>query len=308
MAMVQWVGQRTVALTETTTPVRFARDAMGSGMPTQDVWLSPDHAVFVDGVLIPAAALVNGATISRDASDASVTYVHVELDRHDLVISDGMVTESYLDTGNRGQFDAECGVRPMFPQVAEDPLQAARAAYAARACAPLHLGGETVERVHQRLLNRALDQGWQLVGDPALLVTADDQTIRGQSVDRPDHLLFALPAGARRIRIRSRAFIPAAINPDMPDGRRLGVAAALWLDGNPPGPNIFTSGWHAPEAECEWRWTTGDALLSVDSTPSVRRLEIRLMECGAQYWNAPDRLLISDARRDDSCIERHHRA
>jgi hypothetical protein len=64
--------------------------------------------VFVDGVLIPIRYLVNGRTIAQEKVDA-VTYYHVELPRHDVVLADGLPCESYLDTGNRGAF-AEAGI------------------------------------------------------------------------------------------------------------------------------------------------------------------------------------------------------
>jgi hypothetical protein len=39
-----------------------------------------------------------------------VTYWHVELERHDILLADGMPAESYLDTGNRAAFaDAALG-------------------------------------------------------------------------------------------------------------------------------------------------------------------------------------------------------
>jgi len=36
-------------------PIRVARDAFRRGHPSRDLLLSPDHAVFVDGVLIRSA-------------------------------------------------------------------------------------------------------------------------------------------------------------------------------------------------------------------------------------------------------------
>jgi len=92
-------------------PVRVRAEAFGSGMPRRDLLLSPDHAVFVGGdgegaapgVLIPIRYLINGATIAQEKVDA-VTYWHVELESHDIVLADGLPCESYLDTGNRSTF------------------------------------------------------------------------------------------------------------------------------------------------------------------------------------------------------------
>jgi Hint domain len=50
---------------ETVWPVRVRAAAFGKGMPRRDLWLSPDHAVFVDDVLIPVRHLINGITIAQ---------------------------------------------------------------------------------------------------------------------------------------------------------------------------------------------------------------------------------------------------
>jgi hypothetical protein len=83
--------------------VRIAADAFGLGRPQRDVWLSPDHAVFVDDVLIPVRYLLNDATV-RQEDVSTVTYWHVELAAHAVLLADGLPCESFLDTGNRGAF------------------------------------------------------------------------------------------------------------------------------------------------------------------------------------------------------------
>ncbi len=54
----------------------------------------------MDGTLIPVRYLINDATIVQEAAD-SVTYWHVELARHEVLLAEGLACESYLDTGNR---------------------------------------------------------------------------------------------------------------------------------------------------------------------------------------------------------------
>jgi hypothetical protein len=153
---VRWIGQRRVPAAV----IRFAANALARGAPEIPVWLSPDHAVLVDGVLIPAHLLVNGLSITREPP-AAVTLVHIELDRHAILLAAGLPAESYLDTGNRGQFDRECGVRPLFPPPAG--LQATVHAYAVRGCAPFCLDGERVRVAHARLLTRAQTMGSDLL-------------------------------------------------------------------------------------------------------------------------------------------------
>ncbi len=74
--------------------------------PQAALRLSPDHAVFAGGALIPVHLLVNGGSIAREPARGVVEYVHVELERHDLVVAEGLRAESYLDTGNRELFTA----------------------------------------------------------------------------------------------------------------------------------------------------------------------------------------------------------
>jgi hypothetical protein len=88
-------------------PILIRHGAFGLHRPHRDLVLSPDHAVFVDGVLIPARYLVDGDAIAP-LPTSSVTYYHIELDRHDVVIAEGLAAESYLDTGDRASFAGLC--------------------------------------------------------------------------------------------------------------------------------------------------------------------------------------------------------
>ncbi len=60
--------------------------------------------MFIDGALIPIRYLVNGDSIVQQPAD-EVTYYHVELPAHAVILADGLPCESYLDTGNRAVFD-----------------------------------------------------------------------------------------------------------------------------------------------------------------------------------------------------------
>lgn len=100
---VLWTGRRTVPGTGAAAPVRFARETIGNYAPVK---LSPLHRVMVASaradlsfaapeVLVPAISLVNGRTI-RQVSRETVTYVHLLLDRHDILIAEGAPCESLL--------------------------------------------------------------------------------------------------------------------------------------------------------------------------------------------------------------------
>jgi hypothetical protein len=139
---VIWVGRRRVDCArhpepQSVWPVRVAADAFGPGMPAAPVFLSPDHAVFMDGAFVPVGWLVNGGSI-RQEQVASIWYFHVELARHDAMLAQGLPVESYLDTGNRRNFANAGGAVTPHPVFAAAPLAdgAKVAALRARLAAP----------------------------------------------------------------------------------------------------------------------------------------------------------------------------
>jgi hypothetical protein len=123
-------------------PVRIARGAFGPGVPARALLLSPDHAVFADGVLIPVKGLINGVSVAQVARD-EVVYWHVELDRHDVLFAEGLSCESYLDTGDRPSFE-NGGAAALHADHASRVREA-------EGCAPLHVVGPTVAAVRRRV-------------------------------------------------------------------------------------------------------------------------------------------------------------
>ena len=163
-APVVWLGHRRVDCrrhprSADVRPVRIAAHAFGLGRPFRDVRLSPDHAVFCDGVLIPVRYLLNDATVRQEDVD-EVTYWHVELPAHGVLLADGLPAESYLDTGNRAAF-VECGAAAMAHPAF------ARAVWHRRGCAQLVTQGPTRDLVYRRLIAQALALGWCAADDGA---------------------------------------------------------------------------------------------------------------------------------------------
>ena len=100
-APIIWLGRRQVDCTRhpkprQVWPIRVAADAFGPRQPHADLFLSPDHAIYVNEVLIPIKFLVNDSTITQVPMDR-VTYYHFELPRHDVVLAQGLPAESFLD-------------------------------------------------------------------------------------------------------------------------------------------------------------------------------------------------------------------
>jgi hypothetical protein len=141
-----WIGRRTVGCSRhpkphQVWPVRISAHAFGPGRPYRDLYLSPDHAVHVGDVLIPAKHLINGTTIAQVERD-SVTYYHVELPGHSVLLAEGLSVESYLDTGDRSNFVNGDGPIALYPDFASRVWEA-------EACAPLVVTGNELAAVRQ---------------------------------------------------------------------------------------------------------------------------------------------------------------
>jgi autotransporter passenger strand-loop-strand repeat protein len=150
-AKVIWTGKRDLDLlrrpdAETLYPVRITAGAIAPGLPERDLRVSPNHAIYLDGLLFEAQALVNGTTIFRETATRFVTYHHIELAAHDIILAEGVPAESYLDTGNRNAFDTE-DCTALFPDFGK-PLTA-------KTCVPLISEGAALEQVQAKLVRRA---------------------------------------------------------------------------------------------------------------------------------------------------------
>jgi hypothetical protein len=154
--MITWIGHRRVdcdrhADPASILPMRIATGAFAPGQPARDLLLSPDHAVFFDGALIPIKYLLNGDTVHQVPA-REVTYFHIELEKHDIVLADGLPVESYLDTGSRSAFANGGGAIQLHPGFASSDSQTSLL-WEADGHAPLVVSGPHVERA-RRVLRR----------------------------------------------------------------------------------------------------------------------------------------------------------
>ncbi len=287
---VRWIGRARVDLDRhpypaQVAPVRVRAGAFADGTPRRDLLLSPDHAVFLNGALIPVRLLLNGATIVQNRLTGGVRYFHVELDSHDVLLAEGLAAESYLDTGNRNAFDNGGAVQALHPDFSA-------LVWKAHGCAPLLLGGDAVARAWSDLRARAESLGYRLTTAPSLRVLTDGIVVpaRPASLGRWS---VRLPPGTRDVRLLSRSFVPEHIDRRQDDRRRLGLAlTAIAIDGHPVALTdaALASGVHGPERDdtTAWRWTDGDALLRLRPMRRARTLELQAASWG-RYWRPPHR-------------------
>lgn len=164
---IVWIGRRRMsgamlhALPDLR-PIRVRAGAVGLDIPDTDLLLSPEHRLLVKGamaselfnapeVLVKARDLINDHTIMVDHLLHEVSYVHLLLERHQIVFANGIEAESFhpgsmpLDVVDPGQREA---LFARVPDLAEDPdryggyarrlLNRAEAAIFAHAVAQAH--------------------------------------------------------------------------------------------------------------------------------------------------------------------------
>jgi hypothetical protein len=155
---VVWLGHRRVDCRhhpspEQVWPVRIKAGGFGPDLPHRDLWLSPNHAVLIEGVLIPIKYLINQDTIAQIPCEEA-TYYHVELPQHDILIAEGTPAESYLDTGDRPNFANGGPVMRLFPDFSTPALSLATI-WEARGYAPLVVYGPELESARALVNARA---------------------------------------------------------------------------------------------------------------------------------------------------------
>jgi Ca2+-binding RTX toxin-like protein len=154
---LRWVGfmdiavPRNAAIATKTAPILIKAGALAPGMPARDLRVSPDHAMEVDGHLIPAKHLVNGESIIQEVWCRRVRYFHLELEAHGLLLSEGTWSESYLDDGNRHAFN-NAALTGLF---LDFEAGRSKGQYDHQACLPVLRQGIKLDEIHGRLALRA---------------------------------------------------------------------------------------------------------------------------------------------------------
>ena len=285
-----WIGSGRILVPRgcrsSATPVIVRKGALADDVPSSDLRITKGHSLFIDGVLIPVEHLINHHSIVWDDRAREVEVFHVELEHHAVLLANGAPAESYRDDGNRWLFHGENTgwAQPRRP-----------------ACAPVLTGGQQVDEIWRRLLNRSgspLDLPTTDVPDLHLLV--DGHRVDGWSM-RAGVYSFKLHQPRNGVRIVSRANAPDELG-FAQDPRRLGVALRqilIWRGADlamiAMDDERLSDGFHAYEVDHAFRWTNGDALLPLELFAGVGgtcELELHVA-CTSRYALAAPQTCIA---------------
>lgn len=305
---VQWIGHQTVRCERTfdpkqVWPVRICANAFGDLQPERDLFVSPGHALWVPfmgtGVLIPALSLVNDATVAQVKVD-EVSYWHIELASHDILLANGLPAESYIDVDNRSFFNSSDGYLPPehTPRTIDDY------------CRPFFAEGPIVEAVHKALRERALSLGWTLdiATEPCIQIIADGKGIAPTFHEQKAR--FFIPVDAEDVWLVSETIVPSHVAGGA-DHRALGLhLQAMSID---DGISVHRQialddsrlcvGFHWSEENGTRRWTAGRARLPANLWQGCRDiaiLQISFTAPNLPRWIAP---LDSAARAETKTTE-----
>jgi hypothetical protein len=222
---------------------------LGVELPQRDLRVSGAHAMHLDGMLVPAECLINGASVIRGEPPEQVAYFHLELDSHDVILAEGAPTESYIDLDNRNLF-----------QNAADYVAPATMNAPPVEFAPRIESGASLAALRARLAERAAELGFVAPAAHRIALTAG-------------FTQAMVPPGASVVLLCSTAARPPG------DPRRLGAyVTSLRLDGaaiDLADPRL-TGGFHAVEHQGAQRirWTNGEGMIVLPPAARGRLLEI----------------------------------
>jgi Hint domain len=98
---VKWIGRNTFRRSgaswhKSVMPIRISRFAIDDNTPHTDLYLSPGHALFIDGFLMEVRDLVNGTTIAPAVPQdvETLEYFQIVLNTHEVIWAEGVAAET----------------------------------------------------------------------------------------------------------------------------------------------------------------------------------------------------------------------
>ncbi|NNK78044.1 MAG: calcium-binding protein [Litoreibacter sp.] len=136
---IRWIGSRRLDAAQLRTnarlrPIRIRAGALGQGLPTADLRVSPQHRVLVNSrvserffgnrqVLIAAIKPVDLPGIDFENGLTEILYFHLMFDPHEIVTSEGAPTESLLCAPQALRSisrEAHDEIADLFPEILEE--------------------------------------------------------------------------------------------------------------------------------------------------------------------------------------------
>ncbi|APH54946.1 Adhesin family protein [Granulibacter bethesdensis] len=291
---VTWVGKSQIRVQSAVPddqagyPVRVLKDAIAPDVPYKDMLITAEHCLFLDGAFVPVRMLVNGRSIFYDKTSMVYDCYHIETETHSVIRADGVLTESYLDTGNRYAFQSKGSVVAMVGRPNLDWNDAA---------APLRISRDFVEPLFRQIEARAEQAGLasrtvpvRFTDDAALHLVTGSGHILHPVRRTDDRVMFMVSGDVRDVRIVSRTSRPYdMIGPFVDDRRQLGVLVGevLLFEAavtRPIETHLGQSdlpGWDRLET-VPCRWTNGNAVLPLGqrAPDSIGLLAIQIIAGG----------------------------
>jgi glycosyltransferase involved in cell wall biosynthesis len=238
-------------------PVRITRNSLGNGLPADDLYAAPDQMLEIDGTLVTARMLMDGAEIGRSEVADPVTYFILEFDSPGAVMIAGIPAWS----GETRHIDGQ---------------------------------SSAIGALRERLLALRHRAGFTLTGDAKVRIVARGTELL--PIERKDNVLvYEFPTGATEFQVVSRQFVPDEIWTNSSDWRCLGVGLAavrIEHEGHVTDLDLDDprhQGLHLRQRDSarSWRWTDGRAVLQCEPLPTAGRLTVQLVMAGA-YWTRQD--------------------
>ncbi|MEM9272159.1 MAG: Hint domain-containing protein [Cyanobacteria bacterium P01_F01_bin.143] len=116
---IKWIGKQTrhrfTAHPFRSLPIQIKAGALGDNMPRCDLFVSPDHSILIEGLLINAGAIENGVSIVK-TYPTQYTYYHIELENHALLDAEGIPAESFFpNKEDRSTYDNGAEYEKLYP-------------------------------------------------------------------------------------------------------------------------------------------------------------------------------------------------